>query len=155
MGWFTVATVDILEALGGNYNGCDKLIEYVNRIFESLVKVQKENGYWCQVIDKPYEKGNWEESSGTSLIAYSMAKAVRLGFSDKKYAENAKKAYEVIVDSLKENESGEITLEKICIGTCIDEGTYEHYINRTTIANDLHGGGAFLLMCGEMNKCSE
>lgn len=155
MGWFTVATVDILETLGINYSRCDKLLEYVKKIFASLVKVQKENGYWCQVIDKPDEKGNWEETSGTCLIAYSMAKAVRLGFINKNYALNAKKAYEAVVDSLKENEKGEIILEKICIGTCIEEGTYQHYINRKTVANDLHGGGAFLLMCGEMNKCSE
>lgn len=155
MGWFTVATVDILEVLGINYGGCDKLLGYVRTIFESLVKVQKESGYWCQVIDKPDAEGNWEETSGTCLIAYSMAKAVRLGFIEKEYLENAKRAYEAVVDSLKTAESGEIILEKICIGTCIDEGTYEHYIGRSTIANDLHGGGAFVLMCAEMNRCDE
>ena len=107
------------------------------------------------MIDKPDAEGNWEETSGTCLIAYSMAKAVRLGFIEKEYLENAKRAYEAVVDSLKTAESGEIILEKICIGTCIDEGTYEHYIGRSTIANDLHGGGAFVLMCAEMNRCDE
>lgn len=155
LGWFTVAIVDILEAIGDEFPGCNKLKNYAKDIFKSLIKVQKENGYWCQVIDKPNADGNWEETSGTCLIAYAMAKAVRHGLIDYGYILNAKKAYETVVDSLKTGANGEIILEKICAGTCIDEGTYEHYINRKTVENDLHGGGAFLLMCGEMNKCSE
>lgn len=153
MGWFTVATVDILEAIEEGSSNYNKLLGYVKSIFASLVKVQRESGFWCQVIDKPNAEGNWEETSGTCLIAYSMAKAVRLGFIDKKYLENAKKAYEAIVDSLKTGDNGEIVLEKVCIGTCIDSGTYEHYISRETVVNDLHGSGAFLLMCTEMNLC--
>ena len=43
-------------------------------------------------------------------------------------------------------------VDKICIGTCIDEGTYEHYINRAVVKNDLHGMGAFILMCTEMEQ---
>ena len=122
-------------------------------IFASLVKVQKESGYWCQVIDKPDEKGNWEETSATCLIAYSMAKAVRLGFIETEYISNAKRAYYAVVNSLKATDNGEVILENICVGTCIDKGTYEHYVNRETVSNDLHGSGAFLLMCAEMNLC--
>lgn len=153
MGWFSVASVEILEELDASYKGYDVLLGYVKDIFAALAAVQKDNGFWCQVIDKPYEEGNWEESSGTCLITYAMAKAVRLGFIDASYLENAKKAYEVVVDSLRTGENGEIILDKICIGTCIDDGDYAHYINRKTVENDLHGGGAFLLMCGEMNRC--
>ena len=152
LGWFAVATVDILEALGTDYEGADVLLGYVKEIFASLVKVQRESGYWCQVIDKPFEEGNWEESSCTALITYAMAKAVRLGYIDKKYFENAKKGYEAIVDSLETREDGSIILKKVCAGTCIEEGTYEFYINRPVVENDMHGGGAFLLMCAEMNK---
>lgn len=155
LGWFVVASVEILEVLGADFPGACILLEYVKNIFESLITVQKESGYWCQVIDKPYAEGNWEETSGTCLIIYAMAKALRLGFINKKYAKNIKSGYAVIVDSLKTNGNGEIVLDKICIGTCIDKGTYEHYISRETVENDLHGGGAFLLMCGEMNKFSE
>lgn len=155
LGWFTVGAVDIIEAVGTDFPGCDKLIGYVRNIFAALVRVQKPSGYWCQVIDKPDAEGNWEETSCTCLITYSMAKAARLGFIDKEYVKNAKRAYEAVVASLRKGENGELILEKICIGTCINEGTYEYYIDRPTIANDMHGGGAFLLMCGEMNKCEE
>lgn len=151
LGWFTVASVDILEVLGSSFDGSTLLCGYVKDIFKALAACQKDSGYWSQVIDKPNEPGNWDETSGTCLIAYSMAKAVRLGLISDIYLVNAKKAYEAVIDSLKTGQDGEIILDKICIGTCIDSGTYEHYINRDTVANDLHGGGAFLLMCGEMN----
>ncbi len=117
------------------------------------VTVQKDNGFWCQVIDKPYEEGNWDESSCTCLIAYAIAKAVRLGFIEASYLENAQRAFEGVVDSLKTGENGELILDKICPGTCIDEGDYSHYINRKTVENYTMGIGLFLFMCSELNLC--
>lgn len=38
----------------------------------------------------------------------------------------------------------------VCIGTGV--GNYEHYIHRPVSTNDLHGVGAFLLMCEEMEQ---
>ncbi len=153
LGWFAVATVDILEILGTDYKDADILLGYVKEIFEALSRVQRKNGFWCQIVDMPEDENNWDESSCTSLIAYSMAKAVRLGFIDKKYFENVKKAYNALIDSLETREDGELVLKNVCAGTNIDEGTYEHYINREKVENDMHGGGAFLLLCAEMNKC--
>ena len=48
-----------------------------------------------------------------------------------------------------------MTVDNICIGTCIDEGTYEHYIGRERLKNDLHGAGAFIMMCAEMQRLTE
>ena len=42
-------------------------------------------------------------------------------------------------------------LDEVCIGTCIDDGDYNHYKNRQMVKNDLHGTGAFLQMCAELN----
>ena len=151
LGWFTTALADIIEILGVKFIGIEKNVSDLKAVLESIVNYQTENGFWCQVIDKPQEKGNWEETSGTCLIAYSLAKAVRLGLLDEKYLHYAKKAYEAVVNSLVENDLGEVIIQGICSGTCIEEGTYEHYINCKTVENDLHGRGAFLLMCAEMN----
>ena len=153
MGWFVVAVMDIIEILGKNFEGIPSLIEKVLSVFRSLPDYQTKNGYWCQVIDKPTYPGNWEETSCTCLIAYAIAKAVRIGILEQTYLKVAQKAYQAVVNSLVYREDGEILLGGICIGTCIDEGTYEHYISRKTCINDLHGVGAFLLMCAEMNLC--
>jgi len=64
----------------------------------------------------------------------------------------AQRAFEGIIDSLQVGEQGQPLLCGVCVGTCIDEGTYEHYIKRETCVNDLHGSGAYILMCAELNR---
>ena len=97
---------------------------------------------WYQVVDKPGEKGNWVESSCTNLFLYSYAKALRTGIiSGEKYEAALQKGYEgVIKNSTRIDADGKLVIDKICIGTCIEAGTYEHYINRPQTNNDLHGG---------------
>ena len=58
--------------------------------------------------------------------------------------ENAKKGYEGVIKSLT-FEGEDLLVSNICIGTGV--GDYTHYCNRPTSTNDLHGMGAFLLMC--------
>lgn len=152
LGWFTVASLDIAETLGDGYADTAKVKENLRKTLCSLLKVQDSSGFWYQVIDKPGAEGNWRETSCTCLIAYSMAKAYRLGIMDSRAEESAKRAFEGVTGSLGRTEDGKPDLNGICVGTCIDEGTYEHYINRETCANDLHGSGAYLLMCAEMDR---
>ncbi len=152
LGWFVVACTDVIGYLGDGFEGIDKVKEYLKRVLEALLKVQRtEDGYWSQIVDKPYADGNWRESSCTCLITYALAKAYRLGLVGEEYIESAKKAFEGIIDSLYVDENGNKILDEVCIGTCIDDGDYNHYKNREKVKNDLHGTGAFLQMCAEMN----
>ncbi|MCM3626518.1 glycoside hydrolase family 88 protein [Paenibacillus glycanilyticus] len=52
-------------------------------------------------------------------------------------------------NTLRYDNNGNAVIGQICIGTGI--GDYAHYIARPTSENDLHGAGAFILMCIEMN----
>lgn len=152
LGWFTVASLDIIETLGDAYADTQKVKENVKKTLCALLAVQDSSGFWCQVIDKPKADGNWRETSCTCLLADAMAKAYRLGIMDGRAAESAKRAFEGVIDSLQRDENGAPVLEGVCVGTCIDEGTYAHYISRKTCAGDLHGSGAYLLMCAEMDR---
>lgn len=49
-------------------------------------------------------------------------------------------------------ENGQVILPEICIGTCIESGTLEHYYNRPTTENDMHGTGTFLIMLAEVGR---
>ena len=71
---------------------------------------------------------------------------------DGRAEKSAKLAFEGVIDRMRADENGKPILDGICVGTCIDEGTYEHYIRRETCANDLHGSGAYLLMCAEVDR---
>ncbi|MOA55528.1 Unsaturated rhamnogalacturonyl hydrolase YteR [compost metagenome] len=74
---------------------------------------------------------------------------MRFGYLDAKYLEYAWKGYQGVIDTLKFDEAGNVIIGQICIGTGI--GDYAHYIARPTSENDLHGAGAFILMCVEMS----
>ena len=153
VGWYAVAILDILDYIPSDHPKAEKLREIERDLLKSLIKYQdKKTGMWFEVLDKPEREDNWVESSCTNLFIYSYAKAIRTGVIGKEYDDVLKRAYKGIEDSLYFDDEGYLVIDNVCIGTCIDEGTYEHYINRETIKNDLHGAGAFILMCAEMQK---
>lgn len=154
VGWYAVAILDVLDYIPKDHPKAEALKQIERDLLKSLSKYQhKETGMWCEVLDKPYEDGNWSESSATNLILYSYAKASRLGIVENDvYADIIKKGYDATISTTFMDEDGYLVVDKVCEGTCIDEGTYEHYINRRTRQNDLHGCGAFVLMCVEMEK---
>lgn len=95
------------------------------------------------------QEGNWLESSCTCLYVAAICKAVKAGYLDKSYLEIAELGYKGIINRLKYNENG-VIIDNICVGTCV--GDYAFYCARPTSENDLHGAGAFILMCTEVYK---
>lgn len=63
------------------------------------------------------------------------------------------KAYKGVIEQSVTLNSDDLILKDICIGTGV--GNYTHYINRPTTENDLHGTGAFTLMCTEYYKYTQ
>ena len=154
VGWYAVAILDMLDYIPNDHEKVKKLEDIVISLLKTLANYcDEKTGCWYQVLDKPYEKGNWIESSATCLFIYSYAKAIRKGLISKvKYGDILNKAYKGMIDSLYYDEEGYLVIDNVCIGTCIEDGTYEYYINRDTVKNDLHGAGAFILMCAEMER---
>ena len=153
MGWYITALCDILDYLPKDYEKREILIEYLKKFSEALTNFQdKETGLWYQVVDKGDVAGNWTELSCSSLFTYGLSKAVRLGYIDEKYKENALRGYRGVINEITVN-GDTLIIPKVCIGTGI--GDYEFYINRDTVVNDLHGVGAFELMCCEIEKLIE
>lgn len=153
VGWYAVAILDILDYIPEDHPSVERLKKIEKDLLKSLVKFQdSKTGMWFEVLDKINNEDNWVESSCTNLFIYSYAKAMRKGLIGNEYKDVLLKAYEGIEDILYYDDNGDIVIDKVCIGTCIDSGTYEHYINRDQVKNDLHGIGAFLLMCAEMQR---
>lgn len=153
VGWYAVAILDILEKIPEDHPAVERLKKIEADLLQALVKYQdQKTGMWYEVVDKPECEGNWLESSCTNLFIYSYAKAIRMGVIGREYDEVLEKAYRGIEEGLYFDDDGNLVIDKVCIGTCIEDGTYEHYINRQQIQNDLHGVGAFVLMCAEMER---
>jgi len=154
VGWYAVAILDILDYIPADHPAVERLQAIEKDLLKSLIPFQDpETGLWFEVLDKPEQKDNWVESSCTNLFIYSYAKAIRKGIvTEKEFIETMEKAYKGIEKTLYFDESGDIVIDHVCAGTCIESGTYEHYITRGRVKNDLHGMGAFLLMCAEMHR---
>ena len=142
--WLPIAMLDDDTYLSLNKEEKNALISMLTDLLISVSRYQGKDGRWYQVLDKGDRKDNWEENSATALFAAAYARAVKKGYLDKKYKEVALKAFEGVVNTLTYKD-GLLQLGDVCIGTGI--GDYYYYINRPVSTNDLHGAGAFLLMC--------
>ena len=152
IGWYAMAVMDILDYIPPEHTRRQEFISAGLDIINALVRFQDEkSGLWFQVVDKGKEDGNWLETSCSSLYTYAITKAIRKGLIDKSYVKYVDRAYEGIIKSLSFKE-GDLNISNICIGTGV--GDYNFYINRPTVENDLHGMGAFILMCCEYSLLS-
>lgn len=148
IGWVPVALLDEAEFIPQDYPRREAMLDVAIDLLKAVVRFQDaETGLWYQVVDKGGQEGNWLESSCTCLFTAAICKAVRCGYLEESYLDYAKKGYQGIIDRLRYNEQG-VVIDNICVGTGV--GDYWHYCNRPTSENDLHGAGAFILMCQEV-----
>ena len=154
VGWYAVAILDMMDDLPQDHPALERMKQIEAELLENLVRYQDPvSGLWYQVLDQPGAEGNWVESSCTNLFLYAYAKAIRLGIvSKEQYGPVVEKGFQGIRNRLYYDQNGNLVVDQVCVGTCIETGTYEHYISRSCTQNDLHGMGAFVLMCTEMVK---
>lgn len=149
IGWYPVALLEMFDYLPDDHKDKPALAAILRDLLVALTNFQDPaTGLWYQVVDKMDRTDNWPENSCTCLYVHAIAKAVRRGYLDASYMQAAWKGYRGVVDTLTFDDNGHVVIGRICIGTGI--GDYAHYITRPTSENDLHGAGAFLLMCAEM-----
>lgn len=147
MGWVALEVVDMLDDIPADYPNRQDFVDNLRSLLKALCPYQDPNsGLWYQVVDRPGALGNWTEASCSALFTYAIHKAVRLGYLEPEYMEAAKRGYEGLVSSVTIKD-GKLMLPSICIGTMV--GDYDFYANRPRVVNDLHGMGAFIMMCEE------
>lgn len=149
MGWVPVAVLDDLDFMEPEHEGYEELCALVKNLLTALCPFQSEDGRWYQVVDKGGQEGNWLENSCSCLYTAALCKAVRKGILSEEYLKYAQKGFEGVVNSL-EWEGNDVLIGNVCIGTGV--GDYQFYCDRPTCVNDLHGVGAFLIMCQEAHQ---
>lgn len=149
MGWVPVAIWDELDHIDPGTAGWTKIRDVAKRLLEALCRFQSEDGRWYQVVNKGGQPGNWLENSCSCLYVAALCKGVRMGYLDPQYAQNAYRGYEGVVRSLTWD-NADLLIGNVCIGTGV--GGYEFYCKRPVSVNDLHGVGAFLLMCTQVQR---
>ncbi len=150
MGWVPLALEEELRYIPENFHLRGEMIRMLTDLLKALMVYQDEKtGLWYQVVNRVDDSRNWLETSCSCLYTGGIAGAVRAGFMDSAYLKYAHKGYEGIIARLRRDEKG-LMVENVCIGTGV--GDVEHYYARPVSTNDLHGMGAFILMCIEMEE---
>lgn len=149
-GWYVVAILDILSFMPKNHPMREKLISIEKELLLNIARYRDEGKkLWYQIVDKGKNKDNWIENSCSFLFITAFARAAQTGILDKHYKQYAKESFESALKNVDIN-GGDIFIGNICIGTCVYD--YGGYVARPTCINDLHGSGAFLLMCSAVSR---
>ena len=158
MGWYGMALVDVLELLPEDHPGRERILDYLNRYAEAIVKYQDETGAWYQILNLPDRKGNYLEATGTCMFTYILAKGVNKGYLPKKYMAQAKKGYEgILKEFITVEENGVVNLNKCCGvaglgGDPYRDGSFDYYVNEIIRSNDPKGTGPFIMASLELDR---
>ncbi len=181
-GWFTMALVELLDALPSDYGRRSELISVLVQDLDAILKWQdRESGVWYQVMDAPGREGNYIESSCSSMFTYALLKASNQGWVGKHYREAGLRAYEQIVRHfIRVNADGTISLTNCCavagLGPGLSpqvsvalkainpqikirenrrrDGTYAYYLSEPIRNNDAKAVGPFIWASLEFEKCN-
>ena len=162
IGWFTVALADCSEIINEQmYDEYRTLTSLLKEIINSILKYQDpKTKMFYQVVDKGGEKGNYVETSGSAMIAYSILKAARMKILPERYYQIGLDIFNGICENmLKVEKDGSISLNGICLVAGLGpenntrrDGSYEYYISEPVVSNDAKGVGAFIMAYIEVKK---
>ena len=173
-GWYTMALIELLDAMPEDYERRGEVIELLRKDLDVVIKWQdKETGLWYQVMDEPGRKGNYLESTCSSMFAYVLMKATNKGYLGDKYFLAGKKAYQGILKNfIRVNADKTISLTNCCavagLGPGMSEhvkkaapnikenkrrdGSYDYYLSEPVRDNDAKGVGPFIWASLEYEK---
>jgi unsaturated rhamnogalacturonyl hydrolase len=156
LGWYGMAMVDVLDHFPEKHWGRDSIIKILNRFAKAVTSVQDaKTGLWYDVPNKPAEPKNYVEASASSMLVYTLAKAVRKGYLPSSYISNARKGYGGIVNKFIKVENEQTNLHGTVAvsglgGNPYRDGSFEYYMSEPVIVNDPKGMGAFINAAVEM-----
>ncbi len=157
MGWYLMALIDTIDVIS------DEIFEHYYRLRElfkeatkGILKYQdKQTKLFYQVIDKSEVEGNYTETSGSLMVAYSIMKACRLGIlSREKYETIGEEIFDAVVKEKLITTDDKIYLKDICqvAGLGPNEernGSVEYYLSEKIVCDDAKGVGPFMMAYAE------
>ncbi|HYO22118.1 MAG TPA: glycoside hydrolase family 88 protein [Flavisolibacter sp.] len=156
LGWFGMAMVDALDHFPAAHPGRDSIIKILNRFARAVSTVQdRKTGLWYDIPNMIAEPKNYPEASASSMLVYTLAKGVRLGYLPATYLASAMRGYNGIVKQFIKVENGLTNLHGTVAvsglgGNPYRDGSFAYYMSEPVIVNDPKGIGAFINAANEM-----
>lgn len=161
IGWYSMALLDTLSKT--EPAGYEKEYEYLKKVFreliDSLLKFQDESGMWYQLPALGEGNGNYLETSGSAILAFSILRGVRLGFLPESYRQYGVKAFEGIQNRYMKTTDGKLHLGGICLVAGLGpadntrrDGSFAYYMSEPIVEDDAKGVAPFLLAYTELRR---
>lgn len=148
LGWGAVLMADVFDYLPANQPGREQLIEALRNMCKGLKACQdSRTGLWSQVVDKPYDAGNWNETSGSAMFMYLLQTAINKGYiSAADYQPVVDRAYQgVIRKAIRNSDGGYNLIDCSSIGI---KGSYKAYISQPREISTYAAFGSFIIGTG-------
>jgi len=151
IGWLGMALVDVLDRIPQTQTELRQpLLTMVTELADALLKYQDPaSGVWWQITDKAGARGNYLESSGSSMFVYFLAKAQNKNYLDSSYRAATLKAYQGLLNEfVLVHPDGAISLTNMVqvagLGAGRD-GSYHYYMSEPIYRNDSKGTAPFIM----------
>jgi rhamnogalacturonyl hydrolase YesR len=145
LGWYAVLIADVFDYLPESHPDNAFLMDHLQHLCKGLKDCQDEKtGMWCQVVDKPENPGNWNETSGTGMFLYLINNSIKKGYiSRMEYEPVVNKAYSGIIKKARINPDGRVDImDCSSIGIMKD---YDEYVSQPKEINTFAGIASFIL----------
>lgn len=154
IGWYSMALIDMIEIVDKQmFDEYKFLVSEFRDLILEIIKYQDQSGMFYQVIDQGMRPENYLETSGSSMIGYSLFKGCRLGILPDEYLKYGSKVSQGIDKTyLNETEDG-FSLGGICLVAGLGpednkrrDGSFEYYISEPVVEDDAKGIGPYIMM---------
>lgn len=160
IGWLCAGLADIYETAGSDTEMKRLSGEMLSDLLHSLADFAADDGTLMQLPARKELEGNYTETSGTLLFAYSALKASRLGAAGSDIAKAGERALMSVTEKYIEMRGGVPVLRNICLmaglgGSPYRDGSAGYYLSERVVENDAKGVAPFLMAFAEYCRISQ
>jgi unsaturated rhamnogalacturonyl hydrolase len=164
MGWYVVGLVETLEQFPATHPDRPAMLATLRDAADAVARVQDPvTGLWWDVLDEPNRPGNYLEGSASSMFAYALGRAARLGWIDARYRQVAARGFDGLTTNLvRENADGTVSLVNIAQVSGLGgnlrkdgsyrDGSFAYYVSEPVVTDDYKGVGPFILAALELGR---
>lgn len=156
MGWLCAGLADVTEEAPENSKLRETSASMLCELLDALAARLNPDGMLDQLPYRQGLEGNYTETSGTLLFAYSAMKAYRLGAADEKLFAAGRDALLAVTDKfIVRSSDGLPILKNICLmaglgGQPYRDGSADYYLSERITENDAKGIAPYLMAYTEI-----
>jgi unsaturated rhamnogalacturonyl hydrolase len=164
MGWYLVGLVETLEQFPADHPDRPALLATLADAADAVARVQDPvTGLWWDVLDEPNRDGNYLEGSASSMFAYALSRAARLGYVDARFRAVGERGFNGLLSNLvRENPDGTVSLINVVQVSGLGgsarrdgsprDGTFGYYVTEPVVTDDYKGVGPLILAALELGR---